>query len=88
LLQSAGSVVSEIFAWTVDTIIKSLRIKTRGSEITVSAYSDDNLTTQIGSDIVYTATGVTVYPSYGITIQPSGQNQGFSFDSFEVERNN
>jgi hypothetical protein len=45
------------------------------------------LTTQIGSDIVYTPTGVTVYPSYGITIQPSGQNQGFSFDTFEMTRN-
>jgi hypothetical protein len=87
IIQSAGSVVSEIFNWTVSSIINSLRIKTRGDQITISAYSDENLTTQIGSDIVYTPTGVTVYPSYGITIQPSGQNQGFSFDTFEMTRN-
>jgi hypothetical protein len=87
ILQSTGSVVSEVFSWTVNSIINSLKIKTRGEEITISAYSDESLTTQIGSDIVYTPTGVTVHPSYGITIQPSGQNQGFSFDTFEITRN-
>jgi hypothetical protein len=86
-LQSAGSVVSEVFSWTVNSIINSLRIKTKGDQLTISAYSDENLTTQIGSDIVFTPTGITVHPSYGITIQPSGQNQGFSFDTFEITRN-
>lgn len=87
LLQSSGGIVSEIFAWTVNTVIQSLRVKTKGEELTISAYSDTNLTTQIGSDIVYTPTGITVHPSYGITIQPSTQDQGYSFDSFEIERN-
>lgn len=87
LMQSSAGIVSEIFKWAVTTTIKSLKIKTKGDELTISSYSDANLTTQIGTDIVYTPTGVTVTPRHGITIQPSVYQQNYTIDGITIERN-
>jgi hypothetical protein len=86
-MQSSAGIVSEIFKWAVTTTIKSLKIKTKGDELTISSYSDANLTTQIGTDIVYTPTGVTVTPRHGITIQPSVYQQNYTIDGITIERN-
>jgi hypothetical protein len=86
-MKSVGSVVSEVFSTTIGAVAQSLRVRTSGSQITVKAYSDPSLTTQIGSDIVHTPTGVTVASSYGITIDPSSYNQGYSIDGIEITKN-
>jgi hypothetical protein len=87
LMQSASGIVSEVFKWAVTTAIKSLRIKTKGDQITISSFSDTNLTTQIGSDIIYTPTGVNINPMYGITIQPSPYQQDYTVGGIQIERN-
>ena len=87
ILQSVNSTVSEMWSTTVGAIVQSLRVLTNGTQITVKAYSDTNLTNQIGSDLVYTPTGATVVSSYGITIKPSSWNQGNSIDGIEITRN-
>lgn len=87
LMQSSAGIVTEIFKWAVTTTIKSLRIKTKGDELTISSYSDASLTTQIGNDIVYTPTGVTVQPRHGITIQPSVYEQAYTIGGITIERN-
>lgn len=87
LLQSVGSTVTEIANWTVGAIVKSLRVKTKGSQITVQAFSDSSHISQIGGDIVYTPTGVSVQPKFGITVQPSSANQGYTIDQVEISRN-
>jgi hypothetical protein len=51
--------------------IRSLLVQTTGNQITAKAFSDANLVTQIGSDLVYTATGATINTNYGISIAPT-----------------
>jgi hypothetical protein len=86
-MKSVGSVVSEVFSTTIGAVSQSFRVKTNGNQITVKAYSDPSLVTQIGSDIVHTPTGVTVISTYGITIDPSSYNQGYSVDGVEITKN-
>lgn len=87
IMKSVASVVSEVYSTTIASVAQSLRVRTNGSQITVKAYSDPNLVTQIGSDIVHTPTGVTVVSTFGITIDPSSYNQGYSIDSVEITKN-
>jgi hypothetical protein len=51
--------------------IGSILVSILGNQITAKAYSDTNLVTQIGSDLVYTATGAVVGTQFGISISPS-----------------
>jgi hypothetical protein len=87
IMKSVGSVVSEVFSTTIGAVAQSFSVRTSGNQITVKAYSDPNLVTQIGSDIVHTPTGVTVVSTFGITIDPSSHNQGFSIDQVEITKN-
>jgi hypothetical protein len=57
-----------------------------GNQITAKAYSD-SFTTQLGSDLVYTATGATLTANYGIVITPSDVSQGNNVDSLTITRN-
>jgi hypothetical protein len=93
ILQSVGSTVSTIFSWLIGTlsvpeIVQSLKVKTEGNQITVKPYSDPSLVTQIGDDLVYTATGAVVSTNSGVAITPSDYNQGLSIDSVEIKRVN
>lgn len=65
--------------------IQSLKTIVSGNQITVKGYSDTNLTTQVGSDLVYTATGAAVTAEYGIVLTPSGYNGNYTVDSITIE---
>jgi hypothetical protein len=65
--------------------IQSLKTITSGTQITVKGYSDTNLTTQVGSDLVYNATGAAVTAEYGIVLTPSGYNGTYTVDSVTIE---
>lgn len=77
ITQSVASSVSTITSSIISTAqtIGSLRVKTKGNQITAQAFSDANLVTQIGTDLVYTATGATVTTKYGLAISPSAYQQ-------------
>ena len=87
VLQSVANTVSTVANWSFgDSVtIQSLKTLISGNQITVKAYSDTNLTTQIGSDLVYTATGATVTAEYGIVLTPSGSNTVNTIDSVTIE---
>jgi hypothetical protein len=87
IIQSVANTVSVVTQWSIGTLAQSLKIKTSGSQITVSAYSDTSLVTQIGSDLIYTPTGVAVTPVFGLTVIPSSYNQGYATDSIEIKKN-
>lgn len=74
--KSVASVVTEMSSQLVSTTqtIASFLVSITGNVITARAYSD-NLVTQIGTDLVYTATGATVTTQYGIALSPSTSNQ-------------
>lgn len=88
--QSVSSTVSEITSSLISATqsIKSLLVSITGNQITARAYSDTNFVTQIGSDLVYTATGATVTSKYGIAVSPSSYNQSAIIGtSLEINRN-
>lgn len=87
VIQSAASTVSTITQWSINTLAAALRVKTSGSQLTISAYSDSSMVTQIGSDLVYTPTGVTVTPVFGLTIIPSTYGQSYTTDEIKITRN-
>jgi hypothetical protein len=71
----------------VSAVVQSIKVKTNGNQITVKAYSDANQVTQIGSDIVYTATGASIFPRFGITIVPSSYGQTYVVDEVTITPN-
>jgi hypothetical protein len=89
LIRSVSSVISEITSWLVSSTVTALsfRVKTLSNAITASVYSDTNLTNQIGSDIMYTASGASVNGKYGLTIKPSTSSQGYTVSSIEINQN-
>lgn len=75
--QSSGSVVNTITSALISTAqtIGSILVQISGNTITAKAYSDTNLVTQIGSDLVHTPTGITITNQFGIGISPSAYQQ-------------
>lgn len=75
--KSVNNVVSTVSSSLVSTsaTIKSILVQTLGNQITVKPYSDTNLVTQIGDDLVYTATGAVITPKYGISISTAEYDQ-------------
>ena len=88
--QSVASTVSTITSALISASqsIRSLLVSTSGNQITAKAYSDTNFVTQIGTDLVYTATGATVNTKYGIAVSPSAYNQSAIIGtSVDITRN-
>jgi hypothetical protein len=85
LIKSVSNTVTEVTKITLSTVVNSLRLSVSGSQVTAKAYSDTDLASQIGSDLVFTPTGVALTTSYGIIITPSATNQGDSLDDFTIE---
>jgi hypothetical protein len=93
-IQSASNVVSQLTSWTVANIVQSFKViissinpgKTSATA-TIKPYSDTNLSTQIGSDLTYTPTGVAINARYGIMVKPSAYSQGTTIDEISIESN-
>jgi len=91
-IQSAATVVTTLTSWLVTSVIGSFKViisavnsdKTSATA-TIKPYSDTNLSTQIGSDLTYTPTGVTINAQYGIMIKPSSYSQGTTIDEISIE---
>lgn len=88
ILQSVANVVSTINSTylgdNINTVI-GLKTTTSGTTITTKAYSNNTLTTQVGSDLVYNATGAAVTAEYGIVITPSGSNTVNAIGAITIE---
>jgi hypothetical protein len=87
VLQSVGNVVSQIASLQVsdNATINGLRALISGTTVTARAYSDVNMTSQVGSDLVYNATGAAVTTEYGLLLTPAAYNQGNAVDDIVVE---
>lgn len=88
VLRSVSDTVTEVASWTLSSIANSLKVITTGSTVTVRPYSDTNLSTQIGSDLTYTAAGgAKIDTMFGIVVAPSAYNQGNTLDNFTATTN-
>lgn len=87
VFQSASNVVSTMLTQAVSALVQSFKVSTSSNQITIKAYSDTNQVTQIGSDIVYTATGANIYPRFGMTVVPSSYGQTYEIDEITISPN-
>lgn len=93
-IQSVANTVTQLTSWTVASVIQSFKViissinpgKTSGTA-TIKPYSDTALSTQIGSDLTYTPTGVAINAKYGIMVKPSSYSQGTTIDEITIETN-
>jgi hypothetical protein len=78
LRQSIAGNVALVTSWLVSStqVIRALKVRLTGNQISTKAYSDPTQVAQIGEDLVYTATGAEIVPRFGITISPSSYGQG------------
>jgi len=84
-IQSASNTVTQLASWLVASVVQSFKVVTSGNSVTITPYSDSSLTTQIGSNLTHTATGITINARYGIMVQPSSYNQGNSIEEITIE---
>ncbi len=87
IVKSVASTISAVTSWAISSLVQSFRVKTSGTTITTSVYSDTSLVSQVGSDLVYTATGAVVATRHGITIKPSTTSQSYSSGEINITRN-
>lgn len=87
VIRSVASTITAMTTWAISALVQSFRVKTSGTTITTSVYSDTDLVTQIGSDMVYAATGAAVFTRHGITIKPSSTSQSYSAGELNITRN-
>jgi hypothetical protein len=97
LYKYASNTLSEIASVTLDSItsfsaIRAIKVaitnsnKTNGTAtVTAKAFSDTSAVTQIGSDLVHNATGVTIVTNYGIIASDSAYNQSLSTDEITIQ---
>ena len=90
VIKSVAGTVTELTKWVVSSLgtstVNSMQITTSGSEITIKPYSGTDLTSQIGSDLVYTPVGVALTSYYGIIVSPSPTSQGYEIDEITIEK--
>jgi hypothetical protein len=86
-LQSVSSTVSQVTATAVSAAVNALRLKTSGTQIEITAYSDTNATSQIDSPITYNATGATPTKKYGLVISPATYGQGTTVGDITINPN-
>jgi hypothetical protein len=96
LIKFTSNVATAIYTFTLDAVtsyvqMKGLKIQisnaTKGgttATITAKAYSDTAMVTQIGSDLIYNATGVNIVANYGIVVSPSSYNQESSLGEITI----
>ena len=87
IIKSVANTVTEVTSWVVSTVVNSLKVITSGTGITAKPYSDNNLTTQIGADLTYSANNATIDTKFGIVVAPSTYSQGTTTGAFEATSN-
>lgn len=89
VVQSASNAVSEITRWSLSSMAGAFKVITNSltKVITIRPYKDKEMTTQIGSDLTYTATTATIANKFGIVLTPSDQIQGSNIDDFNININ-
>lgn len=87
VLQSVSGSISALYSWTLSSLAAAFRVKTSGNAITMQAYSDIAMTSQIGSDTTYNASAPTKTKRFGVSIGPSNYNQGTTVSKVIIKRN-
>lgn len=87
VLRAVSGSVTSMWSQVIAAVAAAFRVKTSGDLITIQAYSDSNMATQIGSDLTYTASGAAKSTKFGLAIAPSSYNQVSNISKITIDRN-
>jgi hypothetical protein len=84
LLKSESGVVTVVNDISLASQAAAVWLNTNGDTITAKAYSDTAMTSQLGTDLVYTATSPTKGAAAGVIKTVSEHNQGSTVDDLSI----
>ena len=89
VFQSASNAITEVARWTLSSMSAAFKVITNKANkvITIKPYRDKGMTSQIGSDLTYTASAATIETKFGIVLSPSDYIQGNQADDFNIASN-
>lgn len=89
VLKSASGVVTQAVRWSLTSMVGAFKVITSSITgiITVKAYKDTSMNSQVGSDLTYNATPVTISNKFGIILTPSDYIQGNTVSDFNSSTN-
>lgn len=89
LFKSVSSSVSEVTRWTLATMAAAFKVITTAATkvITIRAYKEVSMSTQIGADLTSTQSTATMETKFGIVLSPSDYIQGSTLDDFNITSN-
>ena len=87
MLRMASGSVSVLTTWLLSSLAAAFRVRTATDQVTIQAFSDTNLTSQIGSNLVYNASSPAKTSRFGISLGPSSFNQGTTISRVTIKRN-
>lgn len=96
LIRYANNIISEIASTAVDSVnspIAGLKLKitnaTKGSSssgtITAQAFSDSDLVTQIGNNLIHNPTGVNITTNFGIVATAASYNESLQISEISIQ---
>lgn len=85
---SINDIVSEISSLVVSSIqtIKSIIVQTSENVITAKAFSDTGAISQLGNDLVYTATNAIINTRYGVSLSKAEYSNDEIASNVSIER--
>jgi hypothetical protein len=87
MLRMVSGSISVLTSWAISSLAAAFRVKTATDQVTIQAYSNSTLTSQIGSDLTYNASSPTKTTRFGISLGPSSYNQGTTISNVTIKRN-
>ena len=84
IIQSVAGTVSTVATYTHSTAVRSLKVVTSNSSVTVTAYAASGQTSQLNSN-VYTATSPNTTAVAGMVLSPASSSQGLTLDNFYLK---
>jgi hypothetical protein len=84
LLKSESGVVTVVTDISLPSQAAAVWLNTSGDTITAKAYSNTAMTSQLGTNLVYTATSPTKGPAAGVVKTVSEHNQGSTVDDLSI----
>lgn len=84
IIKKISGTVSQVSSTSVSAAVAALKVILSGTGITVRAYSDTGMTTQLGSDITATNPSSPSATAHGL-IKAQSDNQGTTVDEFNLQ---
>lgn len=89
VIKSTAGAVSELTRYSLTAAVKAIKVITNATTktFTIKPYQDQEMTTQLGSDISYNNNSLTATNKFGIVLAISDEKQASEFNDFKIDTN-